>query len=97
MSTGSPLRVTPLHPDVTDASHHERTWPKQVFEMYSREPLLAQLCVVVSTYTRKIVIDKEVTPHIIRVIPYGIDLDFFCPAQRAKNKFRVLFAGNIGC
>lgn len=84
-----------LRPYVTDGCFNELTWPREAFDMYSREPLLADLCVVASTYTRKTLVENGVEADRIRVIPYGVDLDFFRPAQRAKNKFRVLFAGHI--
>ena len=84
-----------LRPDVTDGGFNELTWPREAFETYSREPLLADLCVVASTYTRKTLVENGVEAERIRIIPYGVDLDFFRPAQRANNNFRVLFAGQI--
>src|SRR5579884_944124 len=84
-----------LRPDVTDGAFNELAWPQQAFEMYAREPLLADLCVATSTYTRKTLVENGVEADCIRVIPYGVDLDFFRPARSARNKFRVLFAGQI--
>jgi glycosyltransferase involved in cell wall biosynthesis len=84
-----------LRPDVPDGAFNELAWPQRAFETYAREPLLADLCVVASTYTRKTLVENGVAPGRIRIIPYGVDLGFFYAAQSARNKFRVLFAGQI--
>jgi glycosyltransferase involved in cell wall biosynthesis len=95
VSVRAALASDSLRPDVIDGAFNELTWPQEAFEIYSREPLLADLCIVASTYTRKTLIENGVQPERIQVIPYGVDLDFFRPPQRTKNKFTVLFAGQI--
>ncbi len=84
-----------LRPNVADGAFTELIWPTHIFEMFSREPLLADLCIVASTYTRKTLVENGVKPERIRVIPYGVDVDFFRPEKRATGKFRVLFAGQV--
>jgi len=95
VSVRTALANDSLRLDLVDAGFNECPWPAQVFDMHSREPSLADLCVVASMYTRETLIHNGVKPERIRVIPYGVDLDFFRPAQRAKNKFSVLFAGQL--
>lgn len=95
VSVRAALANDSLRADLIDGTSNERTWPRRVLEIYSREPSLADLCIVASAYTRKTLIDNGVDPERIRVIPYGVELDFFRPAQRAKDKFRVMFAGQI--
>jgi len=95
VSVRAALASDSLRPDVTDGAFNELTWSREAFEMYCREPLLADLCVVASTYTRGTLVENGVKPERIRVIPYGVDLDFFHPAQSVNNKFKVLFAGQI--
>lgn len=95
VSVRTALASDSLRPDVIEGAFNELTWPDKALETYSREPLLADLCIVASTYTRKTLIENGVEPERIQVIPYGVDLDFFRPQQRIKNKFTVLFAGQI--
>lgn len=67
------------------------------FEQLCEEPLLADRCLVPSTYTRATLVDNGVAADRIQVIPYGVDLEQFTPPDRppADERFRVLFAGNL--
>ena len=95
VSVRAALASDSLRSDLIDGAFNEPAWPEKVLGIYSREPSLADLGIVASAYTRKTLIDNGVNPERIRIIPYGVDLDFFRPAQRTKDKFRVMFAGQI--
>lgn len=84
-----------LLPQFADQSFNELTWPSSVFETFSREPLLADFCIASSSYTRKTLMENGVDEQRIRVIPYGVDLDFFVPASNAPQRFTVLFVGQL--
>jgi glycosyltransferase involved in cell wall biosynthesis len=79
-----------------DGKVDERFWPESQFETYSREPRLADLCIVPSSYCKATLRENGVDPERIAVIPYGVDLDFFMPSavpRAAGQKFTVLFVG----
>ncbi|HEX4663282.1 MAG TPA: glycosyltransferase family 4 protein [Terriglobales bacterium] len=82
-------------PEFADAMNDERTWPAQVFMVYAREPLLADLCLAASSYTRQTLIENGVAANHIAVVPYGVDLEFFTPGQEIQEKFTVLFVGQL--
>lgn len=82
-------------PDFQDQIGNELHWPQEVFETFSREPHLADRCIVASSYTRKTLVDNGVHSDRISVIPYGVDLDFFCPTGSQSNKFSLLFVGQL--
>jgi glycosyltransferase involved in cell wall biosynthesis len=88
------LTLDTLLPEFRDGSCNELNWDPSVFETYAREPLLADLCIVNSNYTRRTLIENGVKADRIRVVPYGVDCDFFVPKHVPYgNKFTVLFVG----
>lgn len=95
ISVRAALAKDRLRPDLADGSFNELNWPEDALRLYSREPLLAGLCIAASNYTRGTLIENGVTPKRIRVIPYGVDLDFFRPHYRPSGRFTVLFAGQL--
>ncbi|PYX97172.1 MAG: hypothetical protein DMG64_05360 [Acidobacteria bacterium] len=80
-------------PDFEDHSNNELLWAPDIFETFSREPLLADLCIVASTYTRRTLIENGVAQDRISVVPYGVDLDFFAAEQSRPRKLSMLFVG----
>jgi glycosyltransferase involved in cell wall biosynthesis len=72
---------------------NELRWPQTTFDKLSREPLLADTCIVMSNYTRRTLIENNVSPQRIAVVPYGVDLDFFSPVGLPPKSFTVLFVG----
>jgi len=83
-------------PEFQDGIRSEIHWRNDVFERFSREPQLADLCIVASSYTRKTLIENGVTEDRVSVIPYGVDLEFFCPVDfQPQEKFSVLFVGQL--
>ena len=85
-----------LLPKFRDGSCNELNWAPSVFETYAREPLLADLCIVNSSYTRRTLMENGVKADRIRVVPYGVDCDFFVPKpERGGDKFTVLFVGQL--
>jgi glycosyltransferase involved in cell wall biosynthesis len=73
----------------------ERSWPSRVFMTYAREPLLADLCIAPSSYTRQTLIENGVQSNRIAVVPYGVDLEFFIPTQKIQDRFTVVFVGQL--
>jgi glycosyltransferase involved in cell wall biosynthesis len=85
-----------LLPEFRDGSCNELNWAPSVFETYAREPLLADLCIVNSSYTRRTLIENGVKADGIRMVPYGVDCDFFAPKHvPSGDTFRVLFVGQL--
>jgi glycosyltransferase involved in cell wall biosynthesis len=84
-----------LIPEFKDQAHDERNWPSEMFAAYVREPLLADLCIVASSYTRQTLIENGVSTNRITLVPYGVDLQFFTPSQENQKKFTVLFVGHL--
>jgi glycosyltransferase involved in cell wall biosynthesis len=84
-----------LVPEFKDDAHDERNWPSETFAAYVREPLLADLCIVTSSYTRQTLIENGVAANRIALVPYGVDLEFFTPIQESRSKFTVLFVGHL--
>ena len=84
-----------LLPEFQDQIRNEVNWPQPMFERFSREPNFADLCIAASSYTRKTLIENGVSTDRISVIPYGVDLDFFCPTDFGEHKFSVLFVGQL--
>ena len=82
-------------PDFQDHFRNEISWPREVFERFSREPHLADSCIAASSYTRKTLIDNGISPDRVSVIPYGVDLEFFSPADSQRNQLSVLFVGQL--
>ena len=81
--------------EFTDGMCNELAWPNAMLETFSREPLLADFCIAASNYTRKTLSENGVAEDRIRVIPYGVDLDFFTAEFRRKRSFTVLFVGQL--
>lgn len=66
------------------------------FGRLSREPLLADLCIAASRYTGRTLVENGVDPARVRVVPYGVDVEYLHPAaERAPGPLRVLFAGQM--
>src|SRR5437868_5199362 len=84
-----------LLPQFEDDVFDERTWPSQILATYAREPLLADLCIGASNYTRQTLIENGVPADRIAVVPYGVDLQFFTPTEETQKKFTVVFVGQI--
>jgi glycosyltransferase involved in cell wall biosynthesis len=82
-------------PEFKDEAHDERNWLPEMFVAYVREPLLADVCIVASSYTRQTLIENGVSANRIALVPYGVDLEFFTPSQESRNKFTVLFVGHL--
>jgi len=82
-------------PQFRDQIRNELSWSQKVFATFLREPQLADLCIVASSYTHKTMVENGVSSERVSVIPYGVDLEFFCPADAQSNKFSVLFVGQL--
>jgi glycosyltransferase involved in cell wall biosynthesis len=82
-------------PEFQDQIRNEANWSSEIFERYSREPHLADGCIVASSYTRKTLIENGVGADRIFTIPYGVNLEFFSPANVQADKFSVLFVGQL--
>ena len=94
-SVKAALLADKLLRDLQDQIRNEVNWPQEMFERFSREPQLADLCIAASSYTRKTLIENGVSSDRIAVIPYGVDLEFFCPADCQRDQFSVLFVGQL--
>ena len=95
VSVRKALMADTLLPEFEDGAFNELNWPHEAFETYSREPLLADLCLASSTYTCETSLENGVRRERIAVLPYGVDLDFFVPTQKKSEKFTVLFVGQL--
>ena len=83
-------------PEFQDRIRNEVHWPNEVLERFSREPHLADLCIAASSYTRRTLIENGLSSDRVSVIPYGVDLEFFCAADfQQQEKFSVLFVGQL--
>ena len=82
-------------PEFKDQVRNEIKWPKEMFERFSREPQLADLCIVASNYTRKTLLENGIGADRVSVIPYGVDLEFFSPAGSQREQLSVLFVGQL--
>lgn len=59
-------------------------------------PLMAERCLVPSTYTRQSLVEHGVDATRISVVPYGVDLEqFHAPAEPPSGPFRVMFVGQL--
>ncbi|HEX8694173.1 MAG TPA: glycosyltransferase family 4 protein [Longimicrobium sp.] len=66
------------------------------FRQLCAEPGLADVCLAASRYTASTLVENGVPAERIRVIPYGVDLDFFRPPPAPpEGPFRVLFVGQM--
>jgi len=82
-------------PEFQDQIRNEVNWPQEVSERFSREPHLADLCIAASNYTRRTLIENGLSSDRVSVIPYGVDVEFFCPADFHEKKFSVLFVAQL--
>ncbi|MDB4916567.1 MAG: glycosyl transferase, group 1 [Gemmatimonadetes bacterium] len=72
-----------------------RASPRRVHEL-AEESRMADCCIVASGYTKRTVVENGVDESRVRVIPYGVDLDAFCPLpELSQGKFRVVFVGQM--
>lgn len=65
----------------------------------SAELALANIVLTPSTYSRRTLIEGGVPANKIRMIPYGVDSDFWSPDQadgRARDERRAVFVGHGG-
>ena len=61
-------------PNFEDSAFNELNWPDEAFETYSREPLLADLCLASSTYTCETLLQNGVRRERVAVLAYGVDV-----------------------
>lgn len=69
-----------------------------VIERLSRESILADHCVVASSFTRKTLVINGIKPEKITVIPYGVDFARF-PSKASyckdSSRIRLVFVGQL--
>jgi len=66
------------------------------FDELAEAPLMADLCIVPSSYVGRTLVENGVSADRIVVIPHGVDLDDFYPApEPPADPFRVLFVGQL--
>ncbi len=91
-----------LHPDCS--SSLEQEWelalPEQDYRHLVAETHLAAHYLVASTFTKQSLVDHGTSPDAITVIPYGVDLQRFRPADNSQARaggdfLRLLFVGRI--
>jgi hypothetical protein len=69
-----------------------------VVERLNQESVLADHCVVASTFTRKTLIDNGIKPNKITVIPYGVDSSRFPNKLKYSKKngsIKIAFVGQM--
>jgi len=83
-----------LHPDFAPSTNQGVVdW---VLDRSRDEVHLAQLVLAGSNYVKGSLVEEGVASERIRVLPYGVDIERFRPAQRrSREKFRLLFVGQI--
>lgn len=99
---------TTIHPDVSQALNKElvAVYPNWGATFQAREPIVrraeeiefkeAAKIVCSSSYARKTLVENGVPPDKIHIIPLGVDLETFTPAQeRGVRPFRFIYVGNI--
>lgn len=89
-----------LHPECADSLNQE--WeialPESDFRRLIDETRMAQRFLVASSFTRSTLIENGACSSDIEVIPYGVDLDLFCPPPRPRpidGPLKLLFVGRI--
>ena len=66
------------------------------FRQLCAEPGLADVCLAASSFTAATLVENGVPAERIRVVPYGVDLDFFRPPPAPPGgPLRVLFVGQM--
>ncbi len=76
----------------------ELNMPPRRYAQLCEEPLLADMCLAASQYTKNTLVENGIRKDRVRVIPYGVDLEKFYPAPILTSTaapFRVLFAGQM--
>ncbi|PYY10678.1 MAG: hypothetical protein DMG61_21065 [Acidobacteria bacterium] len=82
-------------PEFEDQTSNELSWDRRILDTFSREPLLADLCIVASSHTRRTLLENGISQDRLAVVPYGVDLEFFCPAESPRDKLSMLFVGQL--
>lgn len=90
------------HPDCAESLQQEweLSLPEEDFQHLATETQLASRFLAASTFTRNSLVENGVDPSTITVVPYGVDLQRFQPAERltsaaGRSKLRLLFVGRI--
>ncbi len=74
----------------------EMRMEEPAFARMCEEPHLADFCLVASEYTKATLVENGVDGSRVTVVPYGVDLERFRPAQEPPSgPFRVLFIGQM--
>jgi glycosyltransferase involved in cell wall biosynthesis len=72
-------------------------YPADEIERRRQEVQLADMILCPSPHVRDSVIEAGCAAMRVKVVPFGIDLDYFSPGPgRLPKPFRVLFAGQVG-
>lgn len=84
-----------LQPDWADSLHADA--PSWLIEQCLAEALEADHVVASSDYVRQTLIEVGTSPERIHLLPYGVRVDRFRPAEAPRNdgKFRLLYVGQI--
>lgn len=91
------IELTPLA-EASLRGEIELNMPERRFEQLCEEPLLADMCVAASEFTKRTLIENGVNAGRVRVIPYGVDAEKFYPSAAppsTSSPFRVVFAGQM--
>jgi glycosyltransferase involved in cell wall biosynthesis len=87
------------YPQAADSllNEAEMKYSSDYFQRLSDEPSLADAIVVASSYTKATLVEHNIPAEIIKVVPYGVDLQNFKTRTIApkNNKLRVLFVGSM--
>lgn len=76
----------------------ELALPERDFARLVEEPLMADQCLVASSFTKETLVENGVAPEGVHVIPYGIDLERFSArkvVRTAGRPLRLLFVGRL--
>ncbi len=97
LSVRDALRNDELLPDFKqEPVFNELRCPREMLDRYASEPLSADYCLTSCEHIKRTLIEHGVTENCVAVVPYGVDLAFFTPAQRPHDShFTVLFTGQL--
>lgn len=95
------LNELQLHPECRQSL--EKEWelslPEEDFARLVEETRMAQHWIVASSFTRSTLVEHGVPASNVHVVPYGVDLDRFRPAEIRRSaghrRLRLLFVGTI--
>lgn len=76
----------------------ELALPEHDFARLVQEPLLAEHCLVASSFTKQTLVENGVAAENVHVIPYGIDLERFIARKEpssAGRPLQLLFVGRL--